>query len=114
MKYPFACGPLVLTLAVPMLVAQNKAEGQVRKTMADNEPAAIRKDHSIPQPTADERIQHLVSAISEDRLHSIVVKLAGFGTRETLSDTSSNTRGIGAARQWIFDELKRSSPKLQV
>jgi len=64
--------------------------------------------------TADERIQQLTSSISEERLQSIIAKLASFGTRETLSDTSSTTRGIGAARQWIFDELKRSSPKLQV
>src|SRR5580692_7617100 len=64
--------------------------------------------------TADARIQRLISSISEERLQSIVSKLASFGTRETLSDASSTTRGIGAARQWIFDELKRSSPKLQV
>ena len=67
-----------------------------------------------PKPTPDERIQRLVASISEERLQSIVAKLAGFGTRETLSDTTSPTRGIGAARQWIFDELTRSSPKLQV
>jgi hypothetical protein len=66
------------------------------------------------QPTADERIQRLISSISEERLESIVGKLASFGTRETLSDTSSSTRGIGAARQWILDELKRSDPKLEV
>jgi len=71
-------------------------------------------DSTAPKPTADPRIQQLISNISEDRLQSIVVKLASFGTRETLSDTSSATRGIGAARQWIFDELQRSSPKLQV
>lgn len=69
---------------------------------------------SSPTPTADERIQRLLASISEERLQSIVVKLAGFGTRETLSDTESPTRGIGAARQWIFDEFKRSSAKLQV
>jgi hypothetical protein len=69
---------------------------------------------AVPKPTADERIQRLVASISEERLQSIVAKLAGFGTRETLSDTMSPTRGIGAARQWIFDEFKRSSPKLQV
>ena len=40
--------------------------------------------------------------------------LVGFGTRNTLSNATSTTRGIGAARQWIFDELKRSSAKLQV
>jgi hypothetical protein len=67
-----------------------------------------------PRPTADERIERLISSISEERLQSIVAKLASFGTRETLSDTSSSARGIGAARQWIFDELKRSSPKLDV
>jgi hypothetical protein len=81
-------------------------------------PAAARAQTTFtaagPKPTADQRIQHLVASISEERLQSIVAKLAGFGTRETLSDTSSPTRGIGAARQWIFDELKRSSPRLQV
>jgi hypothetical protein len=40
--------------------------------------------------------------------------LVAFGTRNTLSGTTSTTRGIGAARQWIFDEMRRSSPRLQV
>ena len=52
--------------------------------------------------------------MSEGRLSEIVNKLASFGTRNTLSSTSSPTRGIGAARQWIFDELRRASPRLQV
>ena len=68
----------------------------------------------IAPPAADPRIQKIVASISEDRLSALVQKLAGFGTRNTLSDTSSPTRGIGAARQWIFDELTRSSPRLQV
>ena len=76
--------------------------------------AAQTASTASPRPTADERIERLVASISEERLQSIVAKLAGFGTRETLSDTTSPTRGIGAARQWIFDEFKRSSPKLQV
>jgi hypothetical protein len=70
--------------------------------------------HIVPGSTADEHIQRLISSISEERLQSIVQKLASFGTRETLSDASSSTRGIGAARQWILDELKRSSSKLEV
>ena len=49
-----------------------------------------------------------------ETLSEIVNKLASFGTRNTLSSTSSPTRGIGAARQWIFDELRRASPRLQV
>ena len=69
------------------------------------------------QPAAadrDPRIAALVTSISESRLEQLLRTLVGFGTRNTLSDTSSPTRGIGAARQWILDELTRTSPKLQV
>jgi hypothetical protein len=66
------------------------------------------------RPDADPRIQALVAAVTADRLKALDTTLVGFGTRNTLSDTTSTTRGIGAARQWIFDELKRASPKLQV
>jgi peptidase M28-like protein len=69
---------------------------------------------SVIRPDADVRIEKLVASISEQRLRQIDEKLASFVTRNTLSDTASPTRGIGAARQWIFDELKRSSSKLQV
>jgi len=65
-------------------------------------------------PDADPRIQALVAAVSEERLKMLVETLAGFHTRNTLSDTTSSTRGIGAARQWIVDELTRSSTRLQV
>ena len=71
-----------------------------------------------PTPPAttglDPRIEKLIASISEERLQELLQKLVSFGTRNTLSDATSPTRGIGAARQWIFDELKRSSPRLQV
>ena len=35
--------------------------------------------------------------------------MVDFGTRHTLSETESNTRGIGAARRWIFDEFEKIS-----
>ena len=37
----------------------------------------------------------------------IVRKLVSFGTRHTLSTQDDPTRGIGAARDWIFAELQR-------
>jgi Zn-dependent M28 family amino/carboxypeptidase len=66
------------------------------------------------RPDADPRIEKLVASVSQQRLQATATKLAGFGTRSTLSDTVSTTRGIGAARRWIYDEFKRMSPKLQV
>ena len=66
------------------------------------------------RPDADPKVAALVAAVSQERLQAIVTKLASFGTRNTLSDTVSNTRGIGAARRWIYNEFKSYSPKLQV
>ena len=67
-----------------------------------------------PGSALNPRIEKLVASVSEQRLQQLLGKLVSFGTRNTMSDTASTTRGIGAARQWIFDELKRSSPRLQV
>jgi Peptidase family M28 len=67
-----------------------------------------------PLPDLDPRIQALVGSVSEERLRALLEKLVSFGTRNTLSDQTSPTRGIGAARQWIHDELERTSSRLQV
>ena len=75
---------------------------------------AVALAQRAPAPEADARIQKLVASVSEQRLRELDEKLVSFRTRSTLSDATSTTRGIGAARQWIFDELKRSSAKLQV
>ena len=65
-------------------------------------------------PDLDPRIVQLVGRVSEDRLTATLKRLETFGTRNTMSSTSSTSRGIGAGRQWIFDEMKSYSPKLEV
>jgi hypothetical protein len=49
----------------------------------------------------------ILAAVRPARLASDVASLVGFGTRHTLSDATSPTRGIGAARAWIAAELGR-------
>src|SRR5258708_38914900 len=63
--------------------------------------------------TIDPRIEKLVASISEEHLQQLLQKLSTFRTRNTCSDPNAPD-GIGPARQWIFDEMKRASPKLQV
>jgi hypothetical protein len=59
---------------------------------------------------ADQNLLHdLASAPSADRLESDVQALVSFGTRHTLSETESDTRGIGAARRWIEKEFRQIS-----
>jgi len=62
----------------------------------------------------DPRIVKLVGEISEERLSNIERKLQSFETRSTLSSTTSTTRGIGAARTWILNEMQSYSPRLNV
>ena len=57
----------------------------------------------------DTRIYDIIEAISSERIQSDVTTLANFGTRHTLSDTLSQTRGIGAARRWIKAEFEMTS-----
>lgn len=57
----------------------------------------------------DQRIYDIIDAVSAERIKSDVTKLADFGTRHTLSDTVSQTRGIGAARRWIKSEFEKTS-----
>jgi len=66
-------------------------------------------EHHENAPTEVERLHGFVKAVSAVNLERDITKLAGFGTRHTLSDTKSETRGIGAARRWIEAEFKRIS-----
>ncbi|WP_243042115.1 M28 family metallopeptidase [Dyella sedimenti] len=84
--------PLLLPLALSFAVST---------AFADEAPAQPR-----PQPS----LLALSTAPSEAELHATIEKLVGFGTRHTLSDTKSDTRGIGAARRWVksrFEQISR-------
>ncbi|MEJ2538375.1 MAG: M28 family peptidase [Gemmatimonadota bacterium] len=60
-------------------------------------------------PAVDPGIYDIVASASSERLESDIRMLANFGTRNTLSDTVSETRGIGAARRWIHREFESIS-----
>src|SRR5712691_2206124 len=68
----------------------------------------------MPSQRLDPTIQKIVSEISADRIAEIEKKLESFGTRNTMSDPTQPDRGVDAARQWIFDQFKSYSPRLEV
>ncbi|MCP4975307.1 MAG: M28 family peptidase [Maribacter sp.] len=57
----------------------------------------------------DSRVYEIINSVSADRIEADITKLTNFGTRHTLSDTVSQTRGIGAARRWIKSEFEKTS-----
>jgi hypothetical protein len=59
----------------------------------------------------DERIYKIINDVSTQRIEKDIRMLTNFKTRNTFSDTVSNTRGIGAARRWIkseFDQISKN------
>lgn len=57
----------------------------------------------------DPRLYEIINEVSVERIKKDVATLANFGTRHSLSDTVSTTRGIGAARRWIKESFETIS-----
>lgn len=60
-------------------------------------------------PSEDMRLYDIGAATSAQHIEQDISKLVSFGTRHSLSDTGSETRGIGAARRWIKAEFEAIS-----
>ncbi len=73
-------------------------------------PATVWAQFAAVPPQEHPLLREIASAIHADELRAIDTRLVGFGTRHTLSITTSPTRGIGAARRWVkaqFQEISR-------
>ena len=61
---------------------------------------------SFLKAQSDQKLYDIIDAVSAERLQKDIQTLVDFGTRNTFSDTISETRGIGAARRWIKSEFE--------
>ena len=59
------------------------------------------------KPNAE--ISKMLREVSAKSIENSIRKLVSFGTRNTLSEQDNPTRGIGAARDWIFAEFQKIS-----
>src|SRR6185437_4045481 len=62
-----------------------------------------------PLPAEHPLLREVAAQVSAEQQHAVIARLVGFGTRHTLSDTRSPTRGIGAARRWVAAEFAQMS-----
>ncbi|NOT76878.1 MAG: M28 family peptidase [Cyclobacteriaceae bacterium] len=66
----------------------------------------------------DAEISKMVNEISADSIKAHIAKMVSFGTRHSLSDTVSQTSGIGAARRWVASKFyqfrKQSNADMKV
>jgi len=61
------------------------------------------------QAQEEYNLYNVINSVSSERIENDVKTLVNFGTRHTLSDTLSKSRGIGAARRWIKSEFDNIS-----
>ncbi|MFB9080387.1 M20/M25/M40 family metallo-hydrolase [Flavobacterium procerum] len=61
----------------------------------------------VSQVSEDQEIRKMISEIKTENLEATIHKLVSFGTRHTLSDTKSKTKGIGAVQQWVKSEFEK-------
>ena len=84
------------------------AAGSVATILAGLFAASSHAAPNTPDVTRHQaQIDKIVAEISPKRIDAYIRKLVSFETRHTMSDTTSETTGIGAARRWIRAELER-------
>ena len=71
--------------------------------------SAVKPKASAPRAKLNPTIQKIVREISAPNIEATIRKLVSFETRHTLSETESETQGIGAARRWLKEEFERYS-----
>jgi len=64
---------------------------------------------AVPEEPPPYEVRQMLREVSPERTKGYVETLVGFGTRHTLSETQSQTRGVGAARRWIKSMFERFS-----
>ena len=61
---------------------------------------------SVPATAPDPEMAAIVKEVSADHIAATIQKLVSFHTRHTLSATDDPAQGIGAARNWIKQEME--------
>ncbi len=105
MKLPFLFFLLYLcsfTFAQENLLLTNSVAEQV--LLGNYDPATYAPETSLINP--QELVADINASVSRDSLKSYLFGLRQFETRNTGSDTLSPTRGIGAARRWVYSRFQ--------
>jgi peptidase M28-like protein len=88
-------GGLVLAVVVAAAIPSSAAPSGAKARSSANHPHG-------PSPA----LRAMLREVDARRIQRDITALAGFGTRHTLSSQDDPNRGIGAARDWIYDQFQ--------
>ncbi|MBV9452025.1 MAG: M20/M25/M40 family metallo-hydrolase [Streptosporangiaceae bacterium] len=64
---------------------------------------------ALPRSEPDDGLRTVLSQIDPDRIHATILRLTQFGTRHTASSQTDPVRGIGAATNWVFQQMQANA-----
>jgi Zn-dependent M28 family amino/carboxypeptidase len=85
-----------LSFVLPAILAATSLSASLSAPAQAAPAARTTADPAKTQPV----LKTIAADVDPKALEATIRSLVGFGTRHTLSDTTSDTRGIGAARRW--------------
>ena len=91
-------------VAAPLVTLASPAGAATTRSAA----AAGRKP-SLPRAHFDRDLRALIRQIDPGRIQATIQRLSDFGTRHTASSQTDPVRGIGAATNWVFDQMQASA-----
>src|ERR1700730_11971178 len=68
--------------------------------------AAAGASRALTRPEPDKGLRDLLRQVDPDRIKATVLRLTQFGTRHTASSQTDPVRGIGAATNWVFEQMQ--------
>jgi hypothetical protein len=81
----------------------------VNTSVQAQQPSPSRARRAARGAAPNTQISRIVSEISARNIETTIRKLVSFGTRNTLSDQNDPNRGIGAARDWLFEQFQKAA-----
>jgi hypothetical protein len=113
LRETFVSRSLLLVIPFAMIVPFALAQGDKSKSAQDSPPTAgpakrkpRRSSNTVASPR-NPQISRIVAEIDARNIENSIRRLVSFGTRNTLSDQSNPSRGIGAARDWLYSEFQK-------
>jgi hypothetical protein len=95
--------------------AQESAKPATNKSVTSGQSKSPRARRSpgtrSTAATRNPQISRLVLEIDPRNIERTIRKLVSFGTRNTLSEQNNPTRGIGAARDWLYSEFVKAAQR---
>ena len=71
--------------------------------------ALAETDPALSRQAPDPALRAMLREIDPDRIKATILKLVSFGTRNTLSSQTDPVRGIGAATNWVFEQMQAAA-----